>query len=379
MTKCYLLLVSLFYCIVAFAQGTDFYGNDVGDICFATHVSSPGDQVAVFQKICADAKIEPGNIIFKPCPSVKYCYAYYVPDDFTSYLVYGPSFFKSMQTYDQNKGAGSKADWTAMAIFCHEMGKYLDQTFTDPSQAAKFSQKQLKLQADKSAGVFLHNLGATKDQVKKVMDGAAFADASLKNQRLEAIIAGYDLLSTPATATVADAPSNGKVTLVLPQFKIIDAKVPYTTAEQFKQVLANTIHEEATFNMVVSSYDSQNYKNDLALSYGGPDAIKRADYVLVGKIMDFEEKTNKVTIMGLTYVEVKKIYSLNFDLIDTKTGNLSNTKDVEVKVTDRMLEVDYMEVVNDANVKLEGKLLDKFKDAMEGYVKYLKKQKLPRT
>lgn len=338
-----LLLSFLFISIGGnlFAQNKDFYGKAIDkSICpIQTEIVDNKDATDALNKICSAADI-PNNFVVVPCPEIGNCFAVY--KDGVSYILYDPKFFKRVQTFGfTEKNLPNSVDWAALTILAHELGHHLCQHTTNLSLSSKYTPVELELQADEFAGAIMYRLGATLVQAQKAMNTNGVTDkASLthpaKKDRLDAIAKGYNKNAKRGgnnSSNSSDIPSDGKITIVVPQFQIIAENVKYNMAEQMKQILVSGLQNDGTYHIVASSFDIQNFRNDPAVAYGGEQAIKRANYVLLGKIISYQEKNSSFGVgtykasLGTTLH-----YRFSFEVINAKTNEMVLVKNWELKI-----------------------------------------------
>lgn len=384
--KLFLLSFLVFPCI-SFAQNSDFYGQSIDKTVCPTEVGTTENREALnsLNKICDAADI-PNNFALLPCMKVGNCFALY--KDGLSYIVYDADFFKRVQTFGfTEKNLPGSVDWVALTILAHELGHHLCQHTTNPALSSKYKPAELELQADEFAGAIMFKLGASLVQAQKSMysDGvteeASYSHPSRK-ERLEAIAKGYNKHAGKAVAnnnskeTPADVPSDGRITIVVPQFQVTATHIQYNLAEQMKQILVNNLQNDGTYNIIASSYDVQHYRNDPAVAYGGEQALKKANYVLLGKILSYEEKENSFGLGG-NKVNLGKtmMYTLSFEMINAKTNEIVSVKPCNIKVKSGTVGVTTGMSGLNGNVKLDPNVSGTYEKNLKEVIKYFNDQK----
>ena len=321
------------------AQNTDLYGQHI-DICpIPTEIPDNKDAEDALNRVCNAADI-PNNFTLLSCPGVGNCFALY--KDGVSYIVYDPQFFKRVLTFrftekslpGSTKKLPGSNDWVALTILAHELGHHLCQHTTNPALSSKYTPIQLELQADEFAGSIMHRLGATLAQAQQAMRTDIVSEAATdthpaRKDRLAAIAKGYNKIANNGqnnNNVPVDPPSNGKITMIIPLFQVTAPNVKRNIAEQMRQTLVSDMVNDGTYNIIASSFDLDHVMYDPAVAYGGPQAIKKANYMLLGKITSYEEKP------VLIFKDLKTIhYSFSFEVINAKTKEIVLVKNWELK------------------------------------------------
>ncbi len=366
------------------AQNKDFYGNDLNSNVCAIKPETTNDKeaTAALNKICNAADI-PNNFTLMPCAEIGNCFALY--KDGISYIVYDPKFFKRIQTFGfTEKNLPSGTDWAALTILAHELAHHLCQHTTNTTLTSKYTPVQLELQADEFAGSMMYKLGASLTQAQKAMytDGVSENESlthPARKDRLELLAKGYNKYANAKgnnSAPTTDMPSDGRITIVIPQFQITASNVKSDLAEQMKQILVSNMVNEGAYNIVASSYDLRNFRNDPALAYGGEQAIRKANYILLGKIVLFEEKDNSFGIGALKASLGKtQRYGFSFEVINAKTNEMVLIKNWDIKVKTGNMGVSTAVTNLNGNMNVNADVTGTFEKNLKPVIKSILEQK----
>ena len=171
-------------------------------------------------------------------------------------------------------------------------------------------------------------------------------------------------------------PPPARITMVVPKFEILASNVNFNLADQMKQVLVSNLVNEGTYNVVVSPYDLLTFRNDPVLAYGSEQVIKKANYILLGKIISYEEKDNVIGFGAYKANMGKTLrYNLSFEVINAKTYELVVIKNLEVKAKSGNVGVTTKDTNTTGNMTVNADISSACEKSLKDLIKFLSDQK----